>query len=251
MDESPGSATERQVKYIADLSKQKDLSSDKLNDDQRKFLQDGSQLHQLSKAQASKVIGLLLELNDKPVEPAVVEQPHPLIDDEDYITSGQHRADIHAEEVAESEANPVQGLETKARETAQTKLDDEVDEGYYFIVDPTNNEERFFHVSKGKKGGRWEGYTFLDVRGGDFLYKIKDPAHREAVYREILKDPVTAMNEYGIRLGVCGCCGRTLTARDSRLRGIGPICAQQLMMRDAQATPDQVDMLRQLGIKKD
>jgi len=249
MDETPGSATERQVKYIADLAKSKDLSSDKLNEEQRKFLMDGSQLHQLSKAQASKVIGLLLDLNDKPVEPVVVEQPHPLAlgdqeevtpvqgleqearDDEDYTFGGQHRADIAAEEVAE--------------------LESQVDAGYYFIVDPTNNEERFFHVTKGKEGSRWEGYTFLDVRGGDFLYKIKDPAHREAVYREILKDPVTAMNEYGIRLGVCGCCGRTLTARDSRLRGIGPICAQQLMMRDAQATGEQVDMLRQLGLKKD
>jgi len=233
MDESPGSATERQISYIAGLSDKKDLRDTRLNEEQRKFLQDGSQLHQLSKAQASKVIELLLKLNDKPVEPAIPQ------------------VEVVPTDSEVGDTTPVQQLNNGARETHATKLDDQVKAGYYFIVDPTNNEERFFHVSKGKEGSRWEGYTFLDVRGGDFLYKIKDPAHREAVYKEILKDPVTAMNEYGIRLGVCGNCGRTLTARDSRLRGIGPICAAQLMMEDSQASDAQLDMLRQLGIKKD
>jgi len=243
MDETPGSATERQISYIAGLSDKKDLRDTRLNEDQRAFLVDGSRLNQLSKAQASKVIELLLSLNDKPVEPAI-----PAVE---LVPSTQDLVDHDAERFPDT---PVQGLKTESRKNGPNMdkgLADQVKAGYYFIVDPTNDEERFFHVSKGKEGSRWEGYTFLDVRGGDFLYKIKDPAHREAVYKEILKDPVTAMNEYGIRLGVCGNCGRTLTARDSRLRGIGPICAAQLMMEDSQATDDQLDMLRQLGIKKD
>src|SRR5262245_3486752 len=42
---------------------------------------------------------------------------------------------------------------------SQTK----VREGYFFIVDPTNDEERFFRVRHGKEETRWEGYVFLDV----------------------------------------------------------------------------------------
>jgi len=101
-------------------------------------------------------------------------------------------------------------------------------DGYFFIVDPTNNEERFFRVQHGKPGGRWEGYQFLQVQASDYFYPIKDKAHRKAVLDEIAKDPVKAMNEYGLRIGRCGVCNRTLTDRHSILRGIGPICAGKL-----------------------
>jgi Family of unknown function (DUF6011) len=103
---------------------------------------------------------------------------------------------------------------------AETK----VGEGRYFIVDPTNGEERFFKVDKPTEG-RWAGYTFVNVQASDDFYPVRDREHREEILAEIAKDPVKAMNEYGIRLGYCGRCGRTLTNIDSRLRGLGPICA--------------------------
>ena len=46
MDETPGSATERQISYIAGLSDKKDLRDTRLNEDQRAFLVDGSRLNQ-------------------------------------------------------------------------------------------------------------------------------------------------------------------------------------------------------------
>jgi hypothetical protein len=101
---------------------------------------------------------------------------------------------------------------------------DNVPAGYFFIVDPTDGVEKFFKVDKPDKG-KWEGYTFLKVQAGSDFWSIKNKEHREAVLKEIANDPVAAMNEYGLRLGRCGVCNRTLTARDSRLRGIGPICA--------------------------
>lgn len=106
--------------------------------------------------------------------------------------------------------------------------------GRYFIVDPTDNVEKFVIVS-------------VSVQASDFLYPVKEPVHRNSILQAIAKDPVTSMNEYGMKLGICGVCGRTLTRRDSRLRGMGPICAARF---GSVATPEQVDMLRQLGLIK-
>jgi Family of unknown function (DUF6011) len=102
-----------------------------------------------------------------------------------------------------------------------------VPEGYFFIVDPIDGVEKFFKVDKPDKG-KWSGYTFLKVQAGSDFWPIKNKEHRGAVLAEIAIDPVAAMNEYGLRLGRCGVCNRILTARDSRLRGIGPICAARL-----------------------
>lgn len=237
MDDTPGSISDPQAKYIRDLVAQKDLNGNDRwlpTQAQREYLLAGD-YSAMSKLKASNAIGNLLKLNDKPAEPAVEIAIEPNVEHVEVAGAIEDYA-----------PTPVQGLETAAAKTT----DNTPEAGFYFIVDPTNGEERFFHVSKGKEGTRWEGYTFLETRGGDYTYPVKNEEHRKAVFAAIQVDPVTAMNEYGIRLGACGVCGRTLTARDSRLRGIGPICAQQLMMRDAQATPDQISMLEQLGIKK-
>jgi hypothetical protein len=100
-----------------------------------------------------------------------------------------------------------------------------VSQGRYFIVDPTTGEERFFKVDKPEPPSRWAGRTFVSVQASDDFYPVKDRERREAILAEIAKDPVNSMNEYGIRLGACGRCGRTLTNIDSRLRGLGPVCA--------------------------
>jgi hypothetical protein len=106
--------------------------------------------------------------------------------------------------------------------------------GRYFITDPTDGVEKFVIVS-------------VSVQASDFLYPVKEPVHRNTILQTIAKNPVTSMNEYGMKLGICGVCGRTLTRRDSRLRGMGPICAARF---GSVATPEQVDMLRELGLIK-
>ncbi len=125
---------------------------------------------------------------------------------------------------AHSAINLLLSLPTLYGQREPTDDESKVGEGRYFIVDPTTDEERFFRVDKPTEG-RWKGYTFLKVRASDHFYPIKDKERREAILAEIAKEPVQAMNEYGIRLGHCGRCGRTLTNIDSRLRGLGPICA--------------------------
>jgi hypothetical protein len=258
LDETPGSITEPQSKYIAGLVDKKDMRGNERwtpTHEQLLYLRAGD-YSAMSKDQADKAIKKLLMLNDRIVE------EHPL-NSFDELAQAKPQSLPAGATSDEDEPPPVPVLETRDPVHHNelvgrlTELEAQVDEGYYFIVNPNladhhdrNNGERFYHVSKGKEGTRWEGYTFVESRGGDFLYKVRDVKERIAILETIAQDPVTAMNEYGMRLGVCGCCGRTLTARDSRLRGIGPICAARLMMEDAQATPDQLDMLTKLGIRK-
>ena len=118
---------------------------------------------------------------------------------------------------------------TTSSKTELQEWEAKVDKGHYFIVDPTDNTEKFFKVQKPEPPSRWSGYTFIQVQASDYFYPVRDIAHKTAILKTIAEDPITAMNEYGIRLGVCGYCGRTLTARDSRLRGMGPICAGRIL----------------------
>jgi hypothetical protein len=123
-------------------------------------------------------------------------------------------------------------------------------EGYFYIEDPTEPDPlkrgKFFNVSHGKEGTRWEGYAFLKVQASDYFYPIKDANRREKIFAKIMEDPIQAMNNYGLKLGRCGVCNRTLTDRHSILRGIGPICAARLG-----PTPDQESLLRRLGFVKE
>jgi hypothetical protein len=200
-------ASEKQLDFVKSLTEQKDFSA--LEPRQVAFLRQPELWANMNVEQASNAIKLLL---DCPKIQAHVPEP------------------TH-EEVSEYVSTKVVDVETP-------------NDGHYFIVDPTDDKEKFFRVKHGKEGTRWENWTFLDVQASDFWYPIKSRDHRDAVFAEINKDPVTAMNEYGMRLGKCGVCNRTLTDRDSRLRGIGPICAMNL---DGYATDEELDLLKRLG----
>lgn len=123
----------------------------------------------------------------------------------------------------------------------------------YFIIDPFDGKEKFVKVDKPEPPSRWAGRTFVSSQASDYFYPVKDVKHKVAILKAIAVDPINAMNEYGIKLGVCGNCGRTLTAVDSRLRGIGPICADRLFEEGliGQATDEQIDIPKRLGLKKD
>jgi hypothetical protein len=255
MDDAPGSVTERQSTYLLALAQKKDLSSDKLNDQQREYLL-GGDYSAMSKLKASNAIGLLLKLNDKPV--AVDHDARRLPPGSTTTEEVDYKPAV-VYEPNDNRLPPVRVAENNARQTAVDKLtalEEKVDAGYYFIVNPQlangkahdpNDGERFYHVSKPEPPSKWAGRVFIESRGGDFLYKVRDINARIAIIEEILKDPITAMNEYGIRLGVCGCCGRTLTAKDSRLRGLGPICAARILGAPSE---EQLAMLDRLGLRK-
>ena len=228
--------SEKQLELLMKLAGEKDLSS--LPDAQREFLQPSgaskdqvdfklkSNLLRMNKEQASEAISLILQL---PNLPKMTLPPTPV---QPFERGG----------VGSTKVEP-----QMKRVPYSLAIGGESREGRFFIVDPTDGKEKFFRVRYGKHD--WEGHVFLDVQASEDFYPIKDPEHRKAVFAEINKDPITAMNEYGIRLEACGVCGRTLTDRDSRLRGIGPICAEKLRMEEAAPTEEQMDILRKLGLR--
>lgn len=209
-------ASEKQQDWIRNLAAKKNCD---VNPEIRAYvdavLNTPGHLASLDNNQFNEVLDWFKKLpwkSAQPTRPAVPTQPT------QPAQPARSDAQLEAEEIAKE-------LDAANKSTA----------GRYFITDPTDGVEKFVHVS-------------IAVRASDDLYPIKDEAHREAIMREILKAPIDAMNEYGIRLGVCGNCGRTLTRRDSRLRGLGPICAERL---SAIPTQEQLDTLKRLGLKKD
>jgi hypothetical protein len=214
-----------QITLIKKLADEKDLSS--LPEAQRKFLlpihpdtgeldtiNQEYNLRRMNKEQAHEAINLLMQLPKVAVE-----------------------------------VTPVRafGSETPSVDNGQQYT---VRAGYYFVTDPEDSKEKFFRVTHGREGTRWEGYTFLHAQSSDDFYPVQNKEYRERMLALIVEDPITAMNEYGIRIGNCGVCGRTLTDRDSRLRGIGPICAAKLAVEQAAPTETQTNILRQLGLLK-
>jgi hypothetical protein len=79
------------------------------------------------------------------------------------------------------------------------------------------NDLTFFKLWIGERGG-WKLY----VLASDSEYPAANPV---AALDKIAKDPKTAAENFGLHIGKCGICGRTLTNDESRARGIGPICA--------------------------
>jgi uncharacterized protein (DUF2141 family) len=100
----------------------------------------------------------------------------------------------------------------------------EIPPGRYAVVDPMDDVLKFYLVNKPVEG-KWAGFTFLNVYASEELYPIKNKEHKKAIMTEIAKDPEAASVRYGMETRNCGVCGRKLTRKESRERGIGPICA--------------------------
>lgn len=81
---------------------------------------------------------------------------------------------------------------------------------------------RFFEVSTPDKG-RWAGYVFVSEQAGGEFYPVRDNRRRTRILEAINNDP-DSLARYGQMLGFCGVCNRPLTTKESRLRGIGPVC---------------------------
>ena len=81
----------------------------------------------------------------------------------------------------------------------------------------------FFVVDRPERG-RWVGFVFVRQMASDTEHPVRGARRNEAL-NAIKADPKAAAIRYGRELGVCGCCGRTLTDGASRAAGIGPVCA--------------------------
>ena len=65
------------------------------------------------------------------------------------------------------------------------------------------------------------------ITGGRFIKTRNCPDGLEQEIAAAMADPVAAALAYGQRTGACSICGRTLTAKESVERAIGPICAEK------------------------
>ena len=127
-------------------------------------------------------------------------------------------------------ANPRYAGVRAAREEAKKVLAQLASDHDKFRVavqlDPAD-KLRFFQLDMPLKG-KWAGCLFMKEQASDELHRVRDIVREEAVLRAVIKDAEGALTRYGLELGACGMCGRTLTDEESRARGIGPICADKL-----------------------
>ncbi len=100
----------------------------------------------------------------------------------------------------------------------------EVASGHYALL--VDGIVKFYRVNNVTEG-RWAGYTFVDAQASDEYHKVGREGSAR-VLAAIAADPQAAMKLYGISLGRCGHCNRTLTDETSRAAGIGPICAGRM-----------------------
>lgn len=101
----------------------------------------------------------------------------------------------------------------------------DVPAGRYAVED--NGTLKFYKVDVPGPESKWHGRTFVKVMASDTEYPVKGAGARR-VLSLIARDPKAAMLRYGMEIGSCGHCGRTLTNEDSRAAGIGPICAGKM-----------------------
>lgn len=113
-------------------------------------------------------------------------------------------------------------VRTNARPANEPGVD--VPAGRYALVDEQGVTK--FYVVDRPEDGRWAGYTFLNALGSDERYPIRDRSTKARILGEIAADLDGARVRYGMEIGRCACCGRTLTDETSRAAGIGPDCAR-------------------------
>lgn len=101
----------------------------------------------------------------------------------------------------------------------------------HYAVDNFDGEVTFLKVDR-VTTGKWAGWVFVkQVLGGGSEHPLgkQRPGDSytgtfERLIRKVLENPLEAARRYGLELGICSDCGRTLTNAESREYGIGPVC---------------------------
>lgn len=101
---------------------------------------------------------------------------------------------------------------------------DEVPAGRYALR--VDGVVKFYKLDRPTEG-KWAGYVFLKVQASDDLYLVRSRMERDRIIAEIAQDVLGAERLYGMELGKCSRCGRTLTDETSRAYGIGPECRKK------------------------
>lgn len=190
-------ATEPQIGFVKSLVAYKDLGEHaEWMAEKVKLADEGK----MSKSFASKLIGRLCALPNKPLDATGVKKDIVKVYAEQTlwaVPAGRYA-------LANDNANALEFTDT--------------------------NPILFYRVKLGKEGTRWEGRRFVTrIVGGDHSYDIKG-AQATEVLRLIHGDILSAAALYGKEFKHCSRCNKELTRRLSRELGIGPHCAAHLGM---------------------
>lgn len=167
-------ATDKQVAYAANLIASRGTAEDAALD-----------LHDLTKADASRLIERLLALPYKSIPTTQVSAP---------VSAPARLPDVREGRYALRENGGIR---------------------FYRIDKPTEGRWTGYTFVNAIIGGR-------DDR--DHRTAIRDREERARVMNAIAADPKAALTLYGQTIGECGHCGRTLTDAASIAKGIGPVC---------------------------
>lgn len=99
-----------------------------------------------------------------------------------------------------------------------------------FALDMPEGTLHFFMASLPQKG-KWQGAIFLSEQASDDFYRVRGQERETYILRAMLEGLLDAVVRYGLEIGVCGVCGRTLTDDQSREAGIGPVCLRKMGAR--------------------
>lgn len=115
----------------------------------------------------------------------------------------------------------------KAKTIAPTRIWSDIPDGRYAVTGNDGSTD-FYRITTGAPESRWAGRRFLQLQLSDNYETVAQPT-RSAVIRKIIADtPKACAIRYGMEIGRCAICDRTLTNPESIARGIGPICAERV-----------------------
>lgn len=107
-------------------------------------------------------------------------------------------------------------------------------EGRY-AVPGDDGKLRFIIVDAPGPDSPYHGNRYVKVQASEERYRIGQQYNGQTytgkmvdTIRRIVDNPIEAMRRYGLELGVCGRCGRTLTDEVSRETGFGSTCRKIL-----------------------
>jgi uncharacterized ferredoxin-like protein len=89
------------------------------------------------------------------------------------------------------------------------------------------NELAFYKVDRPTEG-RWAGFVFVKLIVSDDEQRLSKAASAAVLAKIAAVGAEAASAAYGLEIGECGVCSRTLTNDASRERGIGPVCAEKM-----------------------
>lgn len=89
------------------------------------------------------------------------------------------------------------------------------------------NGTAFYRVDRPTEG-RWAGRVFVKQIVGDDEQRLSQKQGMTIIAKIAEAGAEAASARYGMEIGECGVCGRTLTNDESRARGIGPHCAAKM-----------------------